>query len=90
MKKFMAVLAMVAVVAFAAPALAATNPFMDVPQGHWSYDAVGLLASRGIVSGYPDGAFKGAQPATRIQGCAARDPLRDGVRSGARARDRRR
>ncbi|MFR5880196.1 MAG: S-layer protein, partial [Cloacibacillus evryensis] len=48
MKKFMAVLAMVAVVAFAAPALAATNPFMDVPQGHWAYDAVGLLASRGI------------------------------------------
>ena len=67
MKKFMAVLAMVAVVAFAAPALAATNPFMDVPQGHWSYDAVGLLASRGIVSGYPDGAFKGAQPATRYE-----------------------
>ena len=58
---------MVAVVAFAAPALAATNPFMDVPQGHWSYDAVGLLASRGIVSGYPDGAFKGAQPATRYE-----------------------
>ena len=63
----MAVLAMVAVVAFAAPALAATNPFMDVPQGHWAYDAVGLLASRGIVSGYPDGAFKGAQPATRYE-----------------------
>ena len=40
---------------------------MDVPQGHWSYDAVGLLASRGIVSGYPDGAFKGAQPATRYE-----------------------
>ena len=58
---------MVAVVAFAAPALAATNPFMDVPQGHWSYDAVGLLASRGIVSGYPEGAFKGAQPATRYE-----------------------
>ncbi len=67
MKKFMAVLAMVAVVAFAAPALAATNPFMDVPQGHWAYDAVGLLASRGIISGYPDGAFKGAQPATRYE-----------------------
>ncbi|WP_342667590.1 S-layer homology domain-containing protein [Cloacibacillus evryensis] len=40
---------------------------MDVPQGHWAYDAVGLLASRGIVSGYPDGAFKGAQPATRYE-----------------------
>ena len=67
MKKFMAVLAMAVMVAFAAPAFAATNPFMDVPQGHWSYDAVGLLASRGIVSGYPDGAFKGAQPATRYE-----------------------
>ena len=67
MKKFMAVLAMVAVVAFAAPALAATNPFMDVPQGHWAYDAVVLLASRGIVSGYPDGSYKGAQPATRYE-----------------------
>ena len=63
----MAVLAMAVMVAFAAPAFAATNPFMDVPQGHWSYDAVGLLASRGIVSGYPDGAFKGAQPATRYE-----------------------
>ena len=67
MKKFMAVVAMIAVVAFAAPALAATNPFMDVPQGHWAYDAVGLLASRGIISGYPDGAYKGAQPATRYE-----------------------
>ena len=67
MKKFMAVLAMAVMVAFAAPAFAATNPFMDVPQGHWSYDAVGLLASRGIVSGYPDGAYKGAQPATRYE-----------------------
>ena len=67
MKKLMAALAMAAIVAFAAPAFAATNPFMDVPQGHWSYDAVGLLASRGIVSGYPDGAYKGAQPATRYE-----------------------
>ena len=67
MRKFMAVLAIAVMVAFAAPAFAATNPFMDVPQGHWSYDAVGLLASRGIVSGYPDGAYKGAQPATRYE-----------------------
>ena len=58
---------MIASMAMAVPAMAATNPFMDVPQGHWAYDAVGLLASRGIVSGYPDGAFKGAQPATRYE-----------------------
>lgn len=67
MRKFFAVLASIAVVAMAAPAMAATNPFMDVPQGHWAYDAVALLASRGVVSGYPDGAFKGAQPATRYE-----------------------
>ena len=67
MKKLLAVIAMIASMAMAAPAMAATNPFMDVPQGHWAYDAVGLLASRGIVSGYPDGAFKGAQPATRYE-----------------------
>ena len=67
MKKFFAAIAMIAAMAMAAPAMAATNPFMDVPQGHWAYDAVALLASRGIVSGYPDGAFKGPQPATRYE-----------------------
>ena len=66
MKKFLTVLAVVALVAFAAPAFAA-NPFMDVPAGHWAYDAVAQLAAKGIVSGYPDGAFKGAQPATRYE-----------------------
>jgi len=66
MKKFLALLAVVAIVAFAAPAFAA-NPFMDVPAGHWSYDAVAQLAAKGLVSGYPDGAFKGGQPATRYE-----------------------
>ena len=66
MKKFLAVLAVIMLVAFAAPAFAA-NPFMDVPAGHWAYDAVAQLAARGVVSGYPDGAFKGAQPATRYE-----------------------
>ena len=66
MKKLLAVFAVIALVAFAAPAFAA-NPFMDVPAGHWAYDAVAQLAARGVVSGYPDGAFKGAQPATRYE-----------------------
>ena len=66
MKKFLAVLAVAALVAFAAPAFAA-NPFMDVPAGHWAYDAVAQLAASGVISGYPDGAFKGAQPATRYE-----------------------
>ena len=50
MKKFLTVLAVVALVAFAAPAFAA-NPFMDVPAGHWAYDAVAQLAADGIISG---------------------------------------
>ncbi len=62
----MAVLAVVALVAFAAPALAA-NPFMDVPMNHWAYDAIGQLAASGIVNGYPDGTFKGNQPMTRYE-----------------------
>ncbi|NCC91453.1 MAG: S-layer protein, partial [Spirochaetia bacterium] len=66
MKKFCALLAVVALVAFAAPAFAA-NPFMDVPMNHWAYDAVGQLAARGIVSGYPDGTYKGNQPITRYE-----------------------
>jgi hypothetical protein len=66
MRKVMAVLAVVALVAFAAPALAA-NPFMDVPMNHWAYDAIGQLAASGIVNGYPDGTFKGNQPMTRYE-----------------------
>jgi len=66
MKKILTVLAVAALVAFAAPAFAA-NPFMDVPAGHWAYDAVAQLAASGVVSGYPDGAFKGGQPATRYE-----------------------
>jgi len=66
MKKFMAILAVVAMVAFAAPAFAA-NPFADVPAGHWAYDAVAQLAADGLISGYPDGAFKGARQATRYE-----------------------
>ncbi|MDO9508684.1 MAG: S-layer homology domain-containing protein, partial [Thermovirgaceae bacterium] len=66
MKKFAALVAVIALVAFAAPAFAA-NPFMDVPMNHWAYDAVSQLASRGVVSGYPDGAFKGEWKATRYE-----------------------
>jgi hypothetical protein len=40
---------------------------MDVPASHWAYDAVSQLAARGVISGYPDGTFKGAQPATRYE-----------------------
>jgi hypothetical protein len=67
MKKFAIAVAAVILAALAVPALAATNPFMDVPASHWAYDAVAQLASRGVISGYPDGSFKGTQPSTRYE-----------------------
>ena len=66
MKKLVALVAVAALVAFAAPALAA-NPFMDVPMNSWAYEAVSQLAASGIVSGYPDGTYKGNQPMTRYE-----------------------
>ncbi len=65
MKKMLAVAAAAALVALSAPAFA--NPFSDVPQGSWAYDAVDQLAARGIITGYPDGTFKGNQPITRYE-----------------------
>ena len=66
MKKIVALLTVAALVAFAAPALAA-NPFMDVPMNSWAYDAISQLSASGVVSGYPDGTFKGNQPMTRYE-----------------------
>ncbi|EGO62920.1 S-layer homology domain-containing protein [Acetonema longum] len=51
-------------VAFAVPAFA--NPFSDVPQGHWAYNAVNDLAQAGVVEGY-DGKFNGNQTMTRYE-----------------------
>ncbi|MEQ8172602.1 MAG: S-layer homology domain-containing protein, partial [Candidatus Eremiobacterota bacterium] len=47
------------------PAMA--DPFSDVPQGHWAYDAVQMLEEKGLVEGYPDGLFKGERPMTRYE-----------------------
>ena len=71
MKKLAALLAIVSVAVLAAPALSATNPFMDVPMNHWAYDAIGQLAAHGILSGYPDGLYKGRQATTRYEMASA-------------------
>jgi len=67
MKKYLAVALVAVMLAITAPAHAVVNPFMDVPMHHWAYDAVGYLASRGIVEGFPDGTYRGAQPITRFE-----------------------
>ena len=53
------------VMALAGPAGA--QPFADTPATHWAYDALTELAAKGLIEGYPDGAFKGGQPMTRYE-----------------------
>jgi hypothetical protein len=50
-----------------APAFAAQQPFADVPQDHWAYDAIARLAETGVLEGYPDGTFKGKRTMTRYE-----------------------
>ena len=71
MRKIALLLAIISVAVLAAPALSATNPFMDVPMNHWAYDAIGQLAAHGILSGYPDGTYKGKQATTRYEMASA-------------------
>jgi archaellum component FlaC len=41
--------------------------FSDVPAGHWAKEAVEGLAAKGILTGFPDGTFRGNEPITRYQ-----------------------
>ena len=45
----------------------AENPFNDLPQGHWAYDAVSKLTAEGVVDGYPDGTYGGDRLMTRYE-----------------------
>lgn len=62
MKKLLVVLMLVV---FAIPTLA--NPFSDVPFSHWAYDAVSKLSTKGLITGFPDGSFKGQRTMTRYE-----------------------
>lgn len=66
-KKLVASLAAAVVLGAAGTSFAASNPFVDVPAKHWSYDAVNSLAKAGLVDGYGDGTFKGDQSISRYE-----------------------
>lgn len=51
----------------ATPAFAAQNPFKDMPEGHWAYDAVNMLVKDGVVDGYGDGTFGGDKLMNRYE-----------------------
>jgi S-layer family protein len=65
MKQFAVVIAAILSLALVAPAFA--QPFADVPTDHWAYDAVAELAAKGLIEGYPDGAFRGDRAMTRYE-----------------------
>lgn len=66
-KQLVASLAAAMVLGLAGTAFAASNPFVDVPAKHWSYDSVTKLAQAGIVDGYGDGTFRGDKTMTRYE-----------------------
>src|SRR5215210_4410797 len=70
MRKLLLLVSVAAAMALARPALAQT-PLSDVPANHWAYDAVNELASRGIITGYPEGTFGGKRAVNRYELAAA-------------------
>jgi hypothetical protein len=48
-------------------AFADSNPFVDVPKGHWAYGSISQLAKDGIVDGYSDKTFQGDKEMTRYE-----------------------
>jgi len=53
---------------FSATAMAASaDSFTDVPKGHWSYEALDVLAKDGIIEGYTDGTFQGNRAMSRYE-----------------------
>jgi len=68
MKKKALVAAILAATTLSAtPAFAAQNPFKDMPEGHWAYDAVNMLVKDGVVEGYGDGTFGGDKLMNRYE-----------------------
>lgn len=61
MKKFLVLISVLLVSAFIFAELT------DVPENHWAYESVRKLEEAGIVTGYPDGTFRGASNVTRYE-----------------------
>ncbi len=66
-KSVVAAVASALVIGAASTTFAASNPFSDVPQGHWAYDAVAQLAKDGVIEGYGDTTFQGDKNITRYE-----------------------
>lgn len=66
-KSFKYAISVVLGAAMVTPAFAQRDNFPDVNDTHWAYEAVARLKKEGIITGYPDGTFKGARAITRYE-----------------------
>ena len=58
--------------------------YNDVPIGHWAEDALRMLTELGILTGYPDGSFRGQQATTRFETALVAARIVDYVQDVAR------
>jgi hypothetical protein len=61
MKKYFVIIVAILVSVFA------FGQLKDVPTDHWAYESVEALVNAGIITGYPDGTFRGASSVTRYE-----------------------
>lgn len=85
-KKILGMAAALMLLGAAPGAEAADNPFGDVPQAHWAYDAVAQLAKDGVIEGYGDGTYIGENAISRYE--MAQMTARAMTRSGLKHSDK--
>jgi len=56
--------------------------FSDVPAGHWAREAVERVAACGLITGFPDGTFRGNQNLTRYQAALIFQRLLNEIQQG--------
>ncbi len=56
--------------------------FSDVPAGHWAKEAVDKIAACGLITGFPDGTYRGNQNLTRYQAALIFQRLLDELNNG--------
>jgi hypothetical protein len=56
------------------------NPFPDVEENHWAYDAIEYMQLADILRGYPDGSFQGNRSITRAEVASILNALYDDLR----------
>ena len=66
-KTFKYAISVVLSAAMVTPAFAQRDNFPDVADTHWAFEAVARLKKEGIITGYPDGTFKGQRMMTRYE-----------------------